>query len=699
MTTTLRKLTHDDLWAFQDFGPIALSPDGRRVAFVLLCKDREKNETCSAIMLLSLDEQGRAFGEPRQLTSGVKLDTNPAWAPDSKRLLFVSNREEKSQLWLIDTDGGEARKLTSMLNGVEEAAWSPDGQWIAFTASAALSDADDLLMGQISLNEEEKKQREDEERFGLHTITRVSYRLDGRGIFKKFRQLFFMPAPEGNVPVESTAMRRLTTDQLDYSQPSWSSDSAELTAIRSSPEDEDYFFVNELWAFRRETGQARRLVDQALTIMSYAWSPDGRYLALAGAQDMRKEGESVTRLFLVSREGGALQVLTEEIDNSATPDASAQFGFPVSSTYPAWSPNGERLYFLVMEHGRANVHCFDVVQKFLTQLTTGEHLISFLALLPAERGLLLVLSEPLHPWEFHLLPLEAPAPAKERIVERLTHLYDRALSTFAWSEPERIQYRGSDDELIDGWIMPPVGAREGVRYPLLVSIHGGPQWAYSVGMSLTFQYFAARGYAVFYCNPHGSAGSGQAFLRAVEGDWGGRDFQDIMLGVDACIVRGIADPERLVVTGYSYGGYMSMFTIGHTNRFKAAVPMAGISNLVSFVGTSDIGSWMTVQSKGYPWDPERAEYYRERSPLMSARHVNTPTLFLHPENDLRCPIEQTEQFYMALKMMGQVPVEFVRVPEAWHFSAQKPGSIFARWEKMFEWFERYIEIRPDEYGQ
>ncbi|HEY7415643.1 MAG TPA: S9 family peptidase [Ktedonobacteraceae bacterium] len=698
MTTTLRKLTYDDFWTFKDFGHVALSPDGRRVAFVLLSKNKEKNETRSTIMLLSLDEQGRAIGEPRQLTSGVKQDANPAWAPDSRRLLFVSNREEKRQLWLIDTDGGEARKLTNLLNGVQAATWSPDGQWIAFTASAAPSDDDDFLIGRKSLDEEARKKREEEERFGPHTITKIFYRLDGHGFFEKFSQLFVMPAPVDDTPIDATAIRRLTADDLEYSLPSWSPDSTEIAVLRTSPEDLDRLFVNELWTFQRETGQARRIVDNSFEIISYAWSPDGQRIVVVGAQDMRKEGDSVSRLLLVSREGGELQVLTQEIDNPVFPHASAQFGFPLSTNYPAWSPDGERIYFLVMEHGRANVHRLDLEQKSITQLTTGEHFTFFLALLPAEQALLLVQSELVHPWEFHLLPLDAAHTSSEQAPERLTHLYDRALSEFALSKPERIQYKGSNGDLIDGWIMLPVGAKTGVRYPLLVNIHGGPQSAYSVGMSLNFQYFAAQGYAVFYCNPHGSTGYGQQFARSVEGDWGGQDFQDIMLGVDACIARGVADPERLVVTGYSYGGYMSMFIIGHTNRFKAAAPMAGISNLASFVGTSDIGFWGAIHSKGYPWDPERAEYYRERSPLMSAHCVSTPTLFLHPEHDLRCPIEQTEQFYMALKMMGKVPVEFVRVPEAWHVSAKKPGSIFARWQKMFEWFNKYIEIRPDEYA-
>lgn len=187
-------------------------------------------------------------------------------------------------------------------------------------------------------------------------------------------------------------------------------------------------------------------------------------------------------------------------------------------------------------------------------------------------------------------------------------------------------------------------------------------------------------------------------MRSVLGDWGGKDFQDILRGVDECIARGVVDPDRMVITGYSYGGYMSMFTIGQTNRFKAAVPMAGISNLTSFVGTSDICFWQAAEAKGYPWEPERAAYYRERSPLTYAPQVTTPTMFLHPENDLRCPIEQSEQFYITLKMIGNVPVEFVRAPGAWHGGTTKPSQRMAFWEKMLEWFGKYIEIRPEEYA-
>ncbi len=694
--TTPRKLTADDLWSFKEMGNIALSPDGRRVAIVMFSLDKSKNERHGIIYLLQLDEQGKNVGEPRQLTSGIKNDTNPVWAPDSSRLLFLSDREEdKNQLWLIHTDGGEARKLTNMLNGVSDAAWSPDGQWIAFTAMVSPTDDEELLTGRKTLDESEKKKREEEEHIRLRSTTKIWYRLDGQGFFEKFNQLFVMPAPATDTDtVNAATIRRLTIDEVDHNQPAWLPDSTEISVLCNLAEDRDRSEVVDLWVVNRETVQARRITDGTLAVFSYAWSPDGRQVMLAASQDMRIEGSCIARLYLVSRDGGEIQNLTAEVDNSVIPDAYSDFGLP-GLYRPQWSPDGARVYFVLTEHGCVNVYRMDLGSKSVKPISVGEHLVYFLALFPDESGLLLVREMPLHPWELYTLPLEIGG-VKEPI--QITHLYDDQLADFILSEPERIRYRGSNNDEIEGWLIRPVGARAEVRYPLLLSIHGGPQWAFGVGMDSLFQYYAAQGFAVFYCNPHGSTGYGQTFMREVEGDWGGWDFQDIMRGVDECVERGVADPERMVVTGYSYGGYMSMYTIGQTDRFKAAVPMAGISNLVSFVGTSDISFWQALQAKGYPWDPEREAYYRERSPLTYAARVTTPTMFLHPENDLRCPIEQSEQFYMTLKMMGKVPVEFVRVPAAWHVGTSKPSQWFAYWEKALEWFRKYVEIRPEEYS-
>lgn len=688
-TSPRRAFSTDDLWALRVMGQVALSPDGRRVAFVMHSTDRAQNENRAAIYLLHLDEQGRSCGEPRQLTSGVKNDTGPTWAPDSRHLLFLSDREEKGQLWLIDTDGGEARRLTSMLYGVNEATWSPDGRWIAFTASASPTDDDDLLTGRTLPDERAKKRMEDEQNFGLRTVDRIFYRLDGRGLYERGTQLFVMAAPAGQQSGDPATIRRLTRDDSDYLMLAWTPDSQDIGALRNR--EQDATWANDLWAVQIETGEARRLTNGTQEIVSYAWSPDGRQALLVASDIDAVHPIRNTQLRLIGRGGGEIRTLVTGIDNMVSPAAFAQPRVFPGPYRPQWSADGQTIYFVVTEHGSVNVYRLHLGQQQASPLFAGEHLVFFLALLPGERGLLVARDEPLHPWELYHVPLP------EGSVERLTHLHDSSLAEIAWSQPEHIVYQSADGEPIDGWIMLPPGAREGVRYPLMLTIHGGPHSAYGNGMSFNNQYYAAHGFALFYCNPHGSTGAGEAFMRQVVGDWGGLDFQDIMRGVDECITRGVADPERLVVTGYSYGGYMSMFTIGHTDRFKAAVPMAGVSNLTSFVGTSDVGFWMVKEAQGYPWDPERADYYRERSPLSNAGRVSTPTLFLHPENDLRCPIEQSEQFYIALKMMGKVPVEFVRAPASWHIGNVRPASRIAYWDTMLAWFRTYVQIQPADY--
>src|SRR5713101_1182595 len=354
--TAQRKITADDLWTFKEMGNIALSADGRRVAFVTHSLHKAKNERHSAIYLLHLDEQGHAVEEPRQLTSGSKNDTQPVWAPDSRRLLFLSDREEqKNQLWLINTDGGEARKLTNMLNGVSEAAWSPDGQWIAFTAMVAPTDDDEVLTGRKPLEEAEKKKREEEERIRLRSTTKVWYREDGRGFFEKFNQLFVMPAPASDDGlIDAAAIRRLTADDVDRKQPSWTPDSAEISVLCNLADDRDRSSVEDVWAISRETGEARRITDGRLQVASYAWSPDGSKVMLVAAQDERIEGGCDTRLYLVSRDGGEIENLTADLDNTALPDASGDFGWH-GPYRPQWSPQWERVYFRLTARGFANV--------------------------------------------------------------------------------------------------------------------------------------------------------------------------------------------------------------------------------------------------------------------------------------------------------------------------------------------------------
>ncbi|WP_201371737.1 alpha/beta hydrolase family protein [Ktedonobacter robiniae] len=693
-----RKLTHDDLWILPEMGRVALSPDGRSVVFSLALKDKASNEVLSDIYLLRLDEHGQALNEPVRLTRGGKQNNFPVWSPDSQRLLFTSNREgDKAQLWLLEMGGGEARKLTNFARGINEVAWSPDGKWIALTSAALNSDEDDVLTGRKILDEAAKKRQDEEERYRQRTIKSVWYRLDGRGMLEKRMHVFVMPAPQpGDASeqlVDPQHIRRLTTGDYDHYGIRWTPDSREISLVTNRNEDYDRTWVTDLWNIDIETGEMRCLTDSSLQVHSWSWSPDGSQAAVLAAQDMNKEGISVIRLRLIAREDSEMRTLLSDLDYDVAPTVGMRLGSP-TPYQPRWSEDGKRVYFAIAEHGRVNLHAVDVEHNTQIPLTTGEHVTHYFDLLPGGHGIIYAQSQPTHPWELYRLELRDGQPSEEH---RLTHLYDTLLAPVTLSEPERITYESSGGEQVEGWLLRPIGYKEGTRYPLFLHIHGGPQSAFGAGMDPFLQYCAAQGFAVFYCNPHGSTTYGEAFVRQVEGDWGGWDYQDIMRGVDECITRGIADPERLVVSGYSYGGYMTMRIIGQTDRFKAAVPMAGVSNLASFVGTSDIGFWMAFQSKGYPWDAERTAYYHDRSPLTHAGKVTTPTRIYHPENDLRCPISQSEEFYIALKLMGKVPVEFVRVPGHWHIGAEKPALMLERWEIMLDWFRRYVDIRPEEY--
>jgi dipeptidyl aminopeptidase/acylaminoacyl peptidase len=692
--TIPHKMTLDDLWSAQNMGEIALSPDGRRVAFVMTGSDKEHDEAFSSLYLLLLDEYGMALASPRQLTHGLKKDGHPVWAADSRRLLFTSNREQGNQLWLIDSDGGEACQLTHMLYGVDEAAWSPDGQMIAFTAPTLAAVDDDLLVGRKILDESTKKDLAEQERLRLRTITRVHYRLDGAGLFERPTHVFVMPVPlDGTAWDGAAQIRRLTSGEDFYHMPLWTPDSREIGVLQVVSE-RDASFVADLWAINVESATARCLTEGTIEAEAYAWAPDGQSVVVVGARDMNVHGPDVARLFLVTRRGNVGDhplCISPDFEYDASIRAGCAFGQP-GPYRPQWSNDGQQIFFLASVSGSVHIYQLDVLWRTITQLSSPTSLTYSIALFPDGEHLLAAQEFSDHPWELYRLSATTAADQPER----LTQLYDQWISDRRWGALERIVYTGALNDEVEGWLLHPVGAQDGVRYPLIVRIHGGPNSAYSLGTALDpiNHYFAAQGYAVFYCNPHGSTCYGEAFMKKGVGDWGGADFEDIMRGVDVCIERGSADPERLAVMGTSYGGYMSMYIVGHTDRFKAAAPMAGISDLTSFVGTSDIGFWLIPQSQGYPWDVERAAYYRDRSPLSSVTNVTTPTLLLHGDADLRCPIGQSEQFYTALKLLAKVPTALIRIPTAWHINAETPAQYWFAYEKTLEWFNSHIEPQP-----
>ncbi len=677
-----RRLTLEDTWAFRLVTELCLAPDGRRVAFTLETQDQELNEKHSAIWLLADDASA-----PFQFSSGARRDSSPRWSADGRFLAFLSDREgEKNQVWVMPADGGEARRLTNMKNGVNEFCWSPDGRWIAFTSEIRPD-------GKITADEDppqdaQKKARaERDEAERLRVVTRLQFRWDGRGVLEGRSHLF-------KIKLEGGDLVRLTEGDYHHSEPAWSPDGTALVVCSDRAEDRDANLTQDLWLIDPETRAARRLTDGTADASLPAWSPDGRFIAYLMMPILPDHSVANTHVMVISRDGGAPRDLSGHLDMDCHPALLTDL-FAGGVSAPQWSADGVWLYAVVTEHGRTNVFRFPTAGGDPQRVTTGEHHLGVVAVSPDRSHLLAVQADPEHIWEIYQYDLEnVPNEAPAR---RLTRMNDALLDAVDLVTPERFTFLGPDDWKIDGWLYRPQAAEPGKRYPLVLWIHGGPYGSYGSTFYLWAQVLAARGYAVLYVNPRGSSGSGEAFAQAVDFDWGGKDYEDIMAGVDAALARGGIDPERLAVTGSSYGGYMTNWIIGHTHRFQAAVTQNSVTNLTSSFGTGDIDSVYAELQYGLPWEAESV--YRERSPITYAPQITTPTRIIHAENDYRCPIEQGEQLYVWLKKLGRAPVDFIRVPRSSHTVNASPRQRIQVREKVFEWIERYVPAGPRGDGQ
>jgi len=674
-----RKLTLEDTWAFRLITDMRLAADGQRIAFTLETQDQELNENHSAIWMLDVGK-----GTPRWFSRGAKHDSSPRWSADGRFLAFLSDREgDKSQVWVMPADGGEARRLTNMKNGVNEFSWSPDGAWIAFTSE--IHPDGKITNDEASPKDAKAKEREErDEAERLRVVTRLQFRWDGRGLLEGRSHLF-------KIKVESGELVRLTEGDYHHGEPAWSPDGTFIVVCADRAQDRDANLTQDLWLIDAETRAALQLTDGTADVSAPAWSPDGRFIAYFKVPVLPRNSAANTHVMVISRDGGAPRDLSGHVDLDCHPGVLTDLYWG-GSLAPQWSADGAWLYAVVVEHGSTNVFRFAAAGGEPERVTAGAHHISMIALPPDGHHLFTMRADPRNMWDLYQYCLDSlPGETPER---QLTAMNAALLGAVDLMEPEQFTFTGPDNWEIDGWLYRPHAAQPGAQYPLVLWIHGGPFSSYGSTFYLWAQVLAARGYTALYVNPRGSSGSGEAFAQAVDFDWGGKDYEDILAGVDAAIARGGIDPARMAVTGGSYGGYMTNWIIGHTDRFKAAVTLNSVSNLTSSFGTGDIDSTYAERQYGLPWEAEPV--YRERSPLTYAPNVTTPTRIIHAENDYRCPIEQGEQLYVWLKKLGHTPVEFIRVPRSSHTINASPRQRLQVREKVFEWIERYVPGGPKE---
>ena len=630
-----------------------LSPDGRRIAFVVTSLSEERDEYLSNIWVVDV-----AGGEPRRFTAGPRRDIEPRWSPDGTRLAFLSERapKDKLQLYVMPADGGEPTKLTALENGVGSVAWSPDGTRLALVSAVG---------GEREPESEEEKRKSRPAR----VITSVKYRFNGEGFIYDRRPHVFVISTDGAAAVQ------LTDGDFADADPTWAPDSQSIVFASARHAERDDDDASDLWRVPAKGGPPQRLTATTGPVALPSFSPDGRSVAYLARPGRNGYGRNI-RLFVVPADGGDAACLTSLLDRSCG----------ALHVRPLWSPDGRSIVVAAEDRGDSGLwRVATSGGEAPARIVGGERVLNGFSASADGNLTTFAASSPVAPAEIFVCRADGGDE------HQLTRLNRAWTETVTLSAPERFRFTRAGFE-VDAWVMRPADFVAGQRYPALLSIHGGPHAQYGHNFFDEFQVYAGAGYAVIYANPRGSQGYGEAFAQAVVGDWGGGDYADIMAALEEALRRhAFIDPERLGVLGGSYGGFLTSWTVGHTDRFKAACSERAVNCQYTMFGTSDIGHSFNVVELGGPLPWEDMARYIERSPLTYAKNIVTPLLIIHSEDDLRCPIEQAEQLFVALKKLRR-EVRFVRFPGENHEMSRsgKPRHRLERFRHILEWFAGHL---------
>ena len=679
--TDKRRLIPEDLYKLAFIADPQISPDGTRIAYTRTVIDEKTKEYRSHIWVVNADGTCN-----RQFTAGPKSDTTPRWSPDGTNLAFVSDRNGEKQIFVIPAGGGEAHQVTKMRYGASSPVWSPDGKSIAFVAPVDPSDRPEDY--EKPLDSKEKEELEKKKRDEPTVVTRLKAKADSAmGLLSPRRNHVFVIDAEGTGPA-----RQLTTGEYDYDSPSWSPDEKYIAVSSNRSPDADWeTWISDIFVVPAGGGELRQLTRREGPAYLPVWTPDGKFIVYVG--NKQEHGTAtLDRLWKVPVEGGDPVPLTESFDRSVGNSCLTDSRYGASEGGVRVVPDGKTIYFLASDSGRTSVFSVPIDGGAVSLVLGGDREIYGFSLDSSASKLAIAYSTPTLPGDVALYDL---ASCSEKT---LTFSNKNLLDQVYLIEPELVPFSAADGLEEYGWIMKPVGYQPGKKYPAILEIHGGPHSTYGYAFFLEFQLLASAGYGVIYTNPRGSEGFGQHFVKAVIGDYGGMDYKDLMTWVDKAISLGFIDESRLGVTGGSYGGFMTNWIVGHTDRFSAAVTQRSISNWLSFFGVSDIGYTFAVRELG--GDPVHdTEKLWRFSPLAYVDNVKTPLLILHSEQDMRCPIEQGEQLYVALKKAKR-EVEMLRFPGSNHELSRsgRPALRVARLKHILRWFDAHIEKIPGDYS-
>ncbi len=690
-----RPLTSRDLWSLRFTGDPEVSPSGKELVWVETWINVEKNHYESAICISRRDESGK-FGSPSRLTYGKKpngdgaMDRSPRFSPDGSLLAFTSNRSGKTQLWLLNMkEGGEARRLTNLEDGLSQFTWSPDSKRIAF-CSREPKPKKETKPGEIDTSKD------------VAVITHLRYKANGVPGTVDPR-----PVHIYTVEISTGEVRQVTSGDFHDMSPAFSPDGKMIAFISSREPDRELRMIPDLWVTPSDGGEATRLTFGKGPVRSPVYSPDGKWIAVLGHQ--QGEVSTANTEVLVVPAGGGEVIHLWDIDRSVGSGLGSDSRFDAGRSGPYWSRDSRTLYFTLTDKRVSGIYKTSLDNphvELLAGAVPGN--LNFCGKFPpvtnsfamrelSDGNLLLAINgnSPVNPGDIYAIELTGPicGPVSESCpLQQVTAVNEELLSGITLVTPEPFTFHPTDGLELDGWMMKPAGFEEGKKYPAIIQIHGGPHSAYGEAFFFEFQLLCSKGFGVFYCNPRGSSGYGKKFADGVIGDWGGMDYQDIMSLKHYADEVPWVDASKMGVIGGSYGGYMTNWIVGHTDEFAAAVTLRSISNMYTKYGVSDIGWFGNKRGFGGRdlWDSE--DFIMERSPIRYAPKVTTPILIIHSEQDYRCPLEQAEQWYVALKRLGKT-VEFVKFAGENHELSRsgKPWNRVERLDHIVRWFEKYLK--------
>jgi dipeptidyl aminopeptidase/acylaminoacyl peptidase len=656
--STPRPITIDDFFQIRPVSDPQLSPDAQFVTYTVQTRLLKEDKNEDRIWMVPT-----AGGDAIPLTSVGVSSSHARWSPDGKSIAFLSARDEgKTQLWLLPRHGGEAERLTSTPQDVKDFAWSPDSRRLVLVLRDPSPEELEAVKAKKDKAAESKEKPKTQKPW---VIDRLQFKIDEIGYLDRRRTHLYV------FDLAARSLTQITSGDFDDSEPAWSPDSKLLafTSNRSKP-DPDASYDTNIWVVAADNTDKGAHLTQVTANPGAdtmpAWSTDGKWITYVTQLEPRLFDYATKHIAVAPAAGGTAKVLTLAFDRM--------------STIPRFSPDGKFIYFIADDDGTQNLCRIPAAGGEITRPVAGRLMVNDYAL--AKTGDIVAQVATLdRPDELFTIPSGK--------LTRITHTNDALMSQLKLTHGEYVHFKSKDGTAVSGYLYKPLGYVSGRKYPAILRPHGGPVWAYYAEFDHLPQLYAANGYVVLFPNPRGSTGYGQKYAQAIWADWGNKDFQDDMAMVDYAVEQGIADPAKLGVGGWSYGGISTDFIIAQTNRFKAAISGAGSALFVSFYGHDHYQRDYEAEF-GHPW--ETKAIWEKVSPFYRVNNVTTPTLFMGGEIDWNVPILGSEQMYQALKRLGRA-TELVVYPGEYH-EFKTPSHLKDRLERYLAWYNHYIKGDP-----